>query len=193
MEYSAAKHIHCHFIEFDYLPPHSPMSVCLFVGWLVGWFVSRVTQLQLQERFLWNLDWEWIQVQNRPHSILAQVWIQELFSYFLYHFFFFLHFSTFLYVSFRILLKHFSCIQVAGIYGWEQLDADKGNCWALMEVCALHLSYILCLWLPRCGQKINQCSFNWLFPVPSLLEQQFSSFPREPMGRSCIPNVHLFK
>ena len=167
---------------------HPCLFVCLLVGLSAG-----------SHNYNYRKDFyeTWIENGSRSRIDPIQFWrrygSRNFFLIFFTIFFFFLHFSTFFYVSFRILLKHFSCIQVAGIYGWEQFDVDKGNCWALMEVCALHLSYILCLWLPRCGQKINQCSFNWLFPVPSLLEQQFSSFPREPMGRSCIPNVHLFK
>ena len=40
----------------------SPVSVC----WLVGGFVSRVTQ-KLLTGFLQNLDGRWVSDQNRPH------------------------------------------------------------------------------------------------------------------------------
>ena len=51
------------------------MSVC----WLVGWFVSRITQ-KLLNGFPWHLDGIWALAQIRPFGVvLDDGLIQELF------------------------------------------------------------------------------------------------------------------
>lgn len=50
--------------------------VCLYVFWLVCWFVTRIKQ-KLLDGLPWNFDVRWVFTQNRPHWLLLWIWIKE--------------------------------------------------------------------------------------------------------------------
>ena len=50
--------------------------VCLYVLWLVCWFVTRITQ-KLLDGLPWNFDIGWVFTQYRPHWLLLWIWFKE--------------------------------------------------------------------------------------------------------------------